>query len=85
MGSRDEQPGTGPAGGVDMRKCIIPPAEATKIRSADTPEWDAALAAHHHKLLKAGVTTWADEGKKLTAARRPPRVKKDTVGMKTEV
>lgn len=57
-------------GDVDMRKCIIPPAPAAKIVSADTPEWEASLAAHHHKLLKAGVTTWADEGKKLTANRR---------------
>lgn len=56
---------------VDMRKCIIPPAPAAKILSTDTPEWEASLAAHHHKLLKAGVTTWADEGKKLTAKPRP--------------
>ena len=58
-----------------MRKCIIPPAPAAKIISADTPEWEASLAKHHHRLLKAGVTTWADEGKKLTAANRRPRKK----------
>lgn len=71
MGSREELRGPGPADdGVDMRKCIIPPAPAAKILSADTPEWEASLAAHHRGLLRAGVTTWADEGKKLTATRR---------------
>lgn len=58
-----------------MTACIIPPAPAAKVVSADTPEWDASLAAHHHKLLRAGVTTWADEGKKLTTAPRPRKRK----------
>lgn len=54
-----------------MTACIIPPVQASKVKSADTPEWDAALAAHHHALVKAGVTAWADEGKKLTTRPRP--------------
>jgi hypothetical protein len=54
---------------------IIPPAPAAKIQSGDTPCWDAALAAHHHGLVKVGVTAWADEGKRLTTARPRPRKK----------
>lgn len=50
---------------------VIPPAPPGKIRTGDTPCWEASLAAHHDGLLKAGVTAWADEGKRLTAAPRP--------------
>lgn len=67
-----------------MTTCIIPPAPAAKVKSADTPCWDAALAAHHEKLLAAGVTAWADEGKKLTTPPRPrPRKKTAPAGSTT--
>ena len=59
-----------------MTKCIIPPATAAKLKSADTPCWDAALAKHHDRLVKAGVTTWADEGRTLVQPKpRTPRKK----------
>lgn len=54
---------------------IIPPAAAAKVRGCETPEWDAALAAHHDDLVAAGIETWADEGAKLTAPPRPRKKK----------
>jgi hypothetical protein len=54
---------------------VIPPATAAQIRTGDTPCWDASLAKHHKALVSAGVTAWADEGKKLTARPRQPRKK----------
>lgn len=66
----------GTTAGLDATHAIVIPtatATAGTLRTGDTPCWEASLRAHHHKLLRAGVTTWADEGKKLTAK---PRAKK---------
>lgn len=69
-----------------MTDLIIPPATAARVISGDTPCWEQSLAKHHAGLVKAGVTTWADEGKKLVPPPRP-RKKKPTVtgGMTNEV
>lgn len=53
---------------------MIPPAAAS-IRTGDTPCWEQSLAKHHAGLVKAGVTTWADEGKKLVTPPRPRQKK----------
>lgn len=65
---------TGPV----QRPWIIPPAQAAKVRTCETPCWDAALRKHHHRLVKAGVTTWADEGRTLVQPK--PRKKPTSKG-----
>lgn len=68
MGTRAE-----PDGVAVVIPADLPPG---KIRTGDTPCWEAALAKHHKALVSAGVTTWAEEGRKLVPSR--PRKTKAT-------
>lgn len=63
----------GTTAGLDASHAVvIPAATATPgtLRTGDTPCWEASLRTHHARLVKAGVDTWAAEGKKLTANRQ---------------
>lgn len=70
----------GTTAGLDATHAIVIPtttATAGTLRTGDTPCWEASLRAHHARLVKAGVTTWQAEGRKLTAR---PRKKPATAG-----
>jgi hypothetical protein len=61
----------GTTAGTGATDTIVIPEAASAVVTGDTPEWEAALREHHTRLVKAGVDTWAAEGKKLTARRAP--------------